>query len=228
MSAETSVEIHLRCFERLQIIDSFSSNLNSSFQTIEESTNQVTQSTTEMGEAYQNASNQVDEINSQYAAAGDIAEKTGGNFGDSAVKINSVALAGATLAMSFENVERSQVALDRANLNVQRSTESVDQAQKNAAAAVEKYGVNSVQAKDAQDKLAIATDALSVAQERQGLASNRLNETMVFSALSVIPSFIAIVEAAGGAEEVWSSIQMALNAVMDANPIAIVVLAIAV
>jgi hypothetical protein len=172
---------------------------------------------------------------------------------NSVVAMNSAALSGATLYMAVDRVENSQVALDRANLNVQKSTNSVQSAQEayNSALA----SGDPQKTADALAKLQTAQDSLSVAQERVGVAERSNQSAWIMSALTVIPSVVAIIgvltsmqeagtlakiasTVASGAESAaqWAQVlateaataaTAALDAVMDANPIMLVVLAIA-
>lgn len=124
---------------------------------------------------------------------------------DQILAINSLAMAGANLYMSFERVENSQVALDRANLNVQKSTNSLTSAQNSYNDAVEKYGSDSKEAKDASARLATAYDSLTVAQERADMAQRNFNNTVLTSTLTVIPSLIAMGTQAYKMYENWAA-----------------------
>jgi phage-related protein len=77
------------------------------------------------------------------------------------------------------------------------------------------------------EKLQEAQDALTVAHERANEAARNYDVTLMMSALTVIPSLVSIINVASNAEEIWEGIQWALNAAMDANPIGIVIVAIA-
>ena len=217
----SDVEIHLRAYdEASNVIQSVASILDNTFQEVEGKTQELADTTSTATQTMANSFGQVEE---SAAGVGAATEKVTSSFSDSVVAMNSLALSGATLFMSFERVEKAEVAVDRANLMVQRSAETVDQAQKNLAESIDKYGANSEQAVDAADKLRIAQEALSVAQERAGISTNNLNQAMVYSALTVIPSLVAMVTAVGKAEETWTGIQRALNTAMDTNPILVVI-----
>jgi hypothetical protein len=149
------------------------------------------------------------------------------SFSSSAMSMNSLAMAGMGLYMSYDRIEQAQVRVDRANLMVQRSTETLEKAQTAYNDVIAKYGPASTQAKDALDKLSIAQNAYNVAVERAQLSSQNLNNSMMFAALSVIPSLISIISIVSNATEIWAGVQVALNAVMDANPIFLVIAAIA-
>jgi len=220
----SEVEIHLVAYdEASEKIESVGNTVSATFTDIEGKTQSLTTVTDE-------STGQITASYGKVADAGQNLEKqqakTTMGFSDSALAANNLALSGATLFMSFERVEKAEVAVDRANLNVQRSTEAVDQAQKAYNAAVAKYGENSAQAKDAADKLAIAQEAHNVALERAGMASQNLNQAMIFSALTVIPSLISIITSVSHITEIWQGVQAGLNAVMNANPIFLVITAV--
>jgi hypothetical protein len=166
-------------------------------------------------------------VSSETEKLGTSLQRNGSTAKDSIVAFSGLVTSAFALYEGFDRIEKATVAADRANLNVVRSTENVDQAQKALAESTAKYGEDSVQAKDAADKLAIAQEALAVSTERAGIAQNQVKETMISSALMVIPTLITMINSVGGVTKVWTGIQAALNAVMDANPIAIVVIAIA-
>ena len=178
MSYETNLGIYLQAYDQASsTISSVASNLSQ----VDAVTQKVATSTGYMGDAYQNAK-----------TATDSATKS---FSDQVVQANSLALAGATLFMSFERVENSEVMLDRANLNVQKSTNALTSAQNTYNKAVEQYGSDSQQATDAAARLATAQDSLTVAQERVGVAQNNLNNSMIYAALTVVPSFLTMSKA---------------------------------
>jgi hypothetical protein len=145
----------------------------------------------------------------------------------SAMSLNSCALSGMALYMSFNNVENASVSLDRAHLMVQKSTVAVEVAQNAYNAAVAKFGADSPQAQLALQKLQNAQDALKVSQERADEAQRTYNNSIMMAALTVIPSLVAVINTVGNATKIWTGIQAALDAVMDANPIVLVALAIA-
>ncbi len=153
-----------------------------------------------MGKAYEDASGQVNEINAQYGKVADSTEKVDASTKKSSISltqqvsaVNSLASSGVILALSFDRVEKAQLASEKANLNVQRSAEKLDQAQKDLTETTAKYGAGSEQAKDAQDKLRIAEEAHNVSIERQKIVSDDLNQTYMQTALSIIPAVIGVV-----------------------------------
>lgn len=221
----SDVEIHLIAYdEASNVIESVGSNLSGTFTDVEGKTRSLANTTDAATGKMASDYGQVQTASNSLTSA---SEKTTMGIGQTALSMNNLALSGATLFMSFEKVEKAQIMVDRANLMVQRSTETVELAQKAYNNAVEKYGVDSAEAKDAADKLAIAQEAHNVALERANMASQDYNNTILFSALTVIPSLISIVTAVSNATQIWTGIQAALNVVMDANPIILVCLAIA-
>lgn len=221
----TDIEIHLTAYdEASSVIEGVGSNLSVTFSNIEGQTQELASTTGEATSQMTGDYGQVERAGYSLQAQ---QEESRASFGSSALAMNNLALAGAGLVNSFERIKNSQVMVDRSNLMVQRSTETAEKAQTAYNDAVAKYGPNSTQAKEALDKLAIAQEALRVAQERADMASRNYNNTMVTAALTVIPSLISIIGTVSHAEEIWTGIQWALNAAMDANPIGIIILAIA-
>jgi hypothetical protein len=169
----------------------------------------------------------MDNVGIQTAAVTEETEHATMSFSQTALSLNSAAMSGATLYMSFDKLENAQVALDRAQVTVQRSTDAVTSAQKSYNDAVKKYGENSAEAQAALAKLKTAQDAHNVAIERGDVAQRNYNNSMIMTALTVIPNLISVISAVSHATEIWEGIQAALNVVMDANPIILVAAAIA-
>lgn len=221
----SEVEIYLRAVdEASSVIEQAGSNMSATFGDIEGKTQSLVSATDTATSQMATDYNQVGDATANLE---DEQVKSQASFGDSAMAMNSLALSGATLFMSVERVENAQVMVDRANLNVQRSTAALEKAQDAYNLTLQKYGVDSPQAQDAADKLTIATEAHRVSVERADMASRSMSTTMLTSALTVIPSLISIVGAVSSADEIWTGIQWALNAAMDANPISIIIIAIA-
>ncbi|MGA3192476.1 MAG: hypothetical protein ABSD73_08195 [Candidatus Bathyarchaeia archaeon] len=218
------VEIHLIAYdEASNVIQSVGSNLSTTFTDIEGNTQDLVTTT-------DNASSQIADDYNQVNDAGQNLQNSQADVqascGQSVMALNNLALSGATLAMSFMNVENRQVAVDRANLMVQRSTETLEKAQLDYNTAVEQYGTNSSQAQAALDKLNIAEDAHNVSLERADMAQRNLSTSMVMSALTVIPSLVSMITTVSHATEIWEGIQATMNVVLDANPIFLVIAAI--
>ncbi|MGA2681687.1 MAG: hypothetical protein ABSF44_07815 [Candidatus Bathyarchaeia archaeon] len=104
--------------------------------------------------------------------------------------MNTAVLSAAGLVTSVHSLESAETSLDRAHVVVEKDTNGVQTAQEKYKEAVAKYGPNSQQAIDAADKLKAARDALSVAQQRVQDAQNNMNQTIMMSSLTIIPSVI--------------------------------------
>ena len=186
--------MHLKAFdEASQVLQQVSGNLSGSLGKIDDSTKQVTASTNSMGDAYAKATAQTDEVNKAYVRVDESAKKTSMSLTQQVSAVNSLASSGVILALSFDRVEKAQLASEKANLNVQRSAEKLDQAQKDLTETTVKYGAGSVEAKDAQDKLRIAEEAHNISIERQQIVSQDLNQTYMQTAVSIIPAVIGVV-----------------------------------
>src|SRR5271157_259422 len=223
--SSSNVEVHLIAYdEASNVIESVGSTLSATFTDVEGQTQELASTT---DSATSQIASDYDSVGSSAQNMADTTNTANVSCSDAAMTMNSTAMAGMSLFMSFENIQRSEISLDRAHLMVERSTLAVQKAQEAYNAAVAKYGPNSQQAKDAADKLSIAQDALTVAQERAQMAQNNVNNSMIMAALTVIPTLVSVVNLVSTAEKIWEGIQWALNAAMDANPAAIICLAIA-
>lgn len=140
-----------------------------------------------------------------------------------------------SLFESFDRIEKSQVAVDRANLQVKTSAKAAEDAQDKYNEAMQKYGASSEKAKDAAQALALAEEKHQVAVERAEIAQGNMNEAMARSALQVIPTAITMIGSISMLSQNWAAVtqvatgaQAALNAVMNANPILLVITAIGI
>ena len=127
---------------------------------------------------------------------------------------NNIATAGFSLYQSYDRIQNSQLALDKANITVKTTTEALERAQTAYNAAVAKYGINSNEAKQASDALTIAQDKYSLALDRAEQAQQNVGQTMVSSVLGVIPTAITMItglktvtDAARGADELWQKVK---------------------
>jgi hypothetical protein len=223
--SSNEVDIQLIAFDQASsVIESVGSNLSTTFTDIEGSTQELATTTDDATSQMTAGYNQVNESAQSMA---DTTNTTSMSCSNATMSMNGAALAGMSLYMSFNNLQNSEVALDRAHVTLERATLAVQKAQESYNATVAKYGPDSQQAKDAADKLTISQDALRVAQERADMSQRNVNNSMVMAALTVIPSLIAIVNTVANAQQIWTGIQWALNIAMDANPAAIIALAIA-
>jgi len=141
--------------------------------------------------------------------------------GFSGVATSAMALYGA-----YDRVQDMQVSVNRANLAVKTSLNSVEDAQRRLNAAIEKHGADSEQAVAAAKDLQLAQERYSVAVERAEMIQGNLNEAMVQSAISVIPTAITMINSLVGVKKSWAAAQAALNVVMNMNPIMLIVTAI--
>lgn len=219
------VEIHLRAYdEASDIIQQVGSNLSATFTDIEGRTQDLVTTTDNASSQITDDYNQVNDAGQNLAnSQSDVQMSTK----DTVMSMNNLALSGASLAMSFMMVENREVAVDRANLMVERSTASLQKAQDEYNKVVLQYGTNSSEAQAALDKLNIAQDAHNVALERADVAQRNLSTSMVMAALTVIPSLVSMITTVSHATEIWEGIQTTMDIVMDANPIFLVVGAIA-
>ena len=175
---------------------------------------------------------------------------------------NQLGVSAFGLIQGFDDLEKKQVAADRANLTVQKSTEAVENAQTSLSAAIRKYGSDSDQAKQASDRLSIAQQQLEINTQRANIATNQVSESHTRFALSVVPTVLSGIDGITRVQKNWAeatkegsiissvastvwgvmtgqialttvatniqtAAQTALNAVMDVNPVFLIVAALA-
>ena len=180
----------------------------------------------ELDAALKKTTGQLDATGKAATATGDALKKQNQtSIMDTANALNNVANAGFNLYNAYDNVMDMQVSLHRSQLQVQATSNSLADAQRRYNAAL---------ASGDSEKAAIALADLNLAQERSNLAVERadmiqgnFNETIVRSALTIIPTLIMGFTSLTTALPGLKAGVLALNAAMSANPIAIVVLAIA-
>jgi uncharacterized membrane protein YgcG len=95
-----------------------------------------------------------------------------------------------SLVFAFDRAEKAQYTLNRATNLLEDVTRRVNAAQDAYNAAVEKYGADSPEAVAAAEKLKAAQDDQALASERLQLAQSNMNQTMISTALMVIPTVI--------------------------------------
>jgi len=95
---------------------------------------------------------------------------------------------------TVDNVQKANLALDRANLRVSNSLDTVAKAQNNYNGAIEKFGAGSPEAIDALKQLDDAQEKLRIDQETAAQRQQDLNERIVFGAVTAIPQAIAMVK----------------------------------
>jgi len=141
-----------------------------------------------------------------------------------------------SLYNAYDKVADMQLSVDRANLQVKTSANSVEDAQRKLNIAIEKYGADSEQAKVAADDLSLAQERYQVSVDRAQMVQDNMNEAMVSSALTVIPTVITAIGSLATIKASWTAItggvtaaQTALGGALNflaANPIVLVVTAI--
>jgi hypothetical protein len=197
----------------------------------DEATSEIQTDTSEWEDAWNaaaaSAQTNMGQIATSNQEAADATNTSSASFGQQALQMNSAAMSGAMLYMAINNIENAQVTLNRANLMEEKAANAVTLAQQAYNQAVAQYGPMSMQAEDAQNKLALAQQTQAVDQERVAEAQRNYNSTLLMSALTVIPAFVNIIGLAANAENIMTGAQYALDAAMDANPIGIIVLALA-
>ena len=161
--------------EASSVIAKAGSNISSSMRGVEDSTKQVSRA------------QQSSEVNARQLALG----------------MNSLATSAFSLYDAVDRVQDMQVSVDRANLQVKSSLNSVEDAQRRYNTTVEKYGAGSEQAKAAAEDLKIAQERYNVAVERADMLQGNFNETIVRSALQIMPTAVTMVDSFG---KVWKNI----------------------
>jgi len=164
------------------------------------------------------------------AAVSDATDQANTSAKNTALGFNNLATSSMMLYMAVNNIENAQVALDRAHLVVEKSTNAVTAAQNHYNTEVAKYGPNSKEAQDALAKLQTAQDGLQVAQERADMAQRNYNNTVAFSAMTIIPGLITAFTSITTIAPAVSGAIGAISTAMDflaANPIVLVIAAIA-
>ena len=114
-----------------------------------------------------------------------------------ALAFNNVATSGLALYNAVDRVQTAEVALDRANLIVKSSANAVEDAQRKYNATIEKFGVGSKEATLASDDLKLAQERYQVACERANLAQGNVNQALMSAAVTIIPSMITMLTSLG-------------------------------
>ncbi len=205
--------------------------------------------------AAENAQVSMGQITTSQDAASNATQGTNLTFQQGAMQMNMMAMSGVMLYNGISGVENAEVSLSRAHLVEEKAANAVTLAQQAYNKAVAEYGPNSLQAEDAANKLSLAEQTQSVDAERVSEAQRGYNSAVLQVAVSAIPALISGITFASDAGKIWNGIQSAgssimdfftgateaetaatgeetaaqglLNAVMDANPILIVVVAVA-
>ena len=207
--------------------DAMSTDVSDSMQqtasSVSTMTTTVTADTSQMQDSFNQAGStaqvSMNQITTSTGAASDATDASSQSFSQNAMQMNSAAMSGTMLYMAVNNIENAQTSLARANLMEEKAANDVTLAQQAYNKAVAEYGVNSLQAEDAANKLNLAVQTQQVDQERVAESQRSYNSTLLMSALTVIPAFVNIIGLASNATQIWTGIQAAFDAVMDANPI---------
>ncbi len=125
-----------------------------------------------------------------------------GSFKGLALGMSQTMTSAFSLYQSFDNIEKKQYALDKANLALTRSNEDLKKAQEDYNLAVDKYGESSTQAQDALAKLTIAQDANSLAADRVKLAQSSVNDSMLMAGMTIIPGVVSGID---GLAKMWKN-----------------------
>jgi hypothetical protein len=186
----------------------------------------------------------IDEATAVFRKVSDEAQKSMGQVEEAAQKVeythqqmtagmkgvvtgfSGVATSVFALYGAYDRLDDMQVSINRANYQVQSSLNMAEDAQRRYNATVEKYGIESEQAVAASKDLQLAQERYQVAVERADMMQGNLNEAIVQSALSVIPTAITMINSLVQVKQSWAAAQAALNMVMNANPIMLIVTAV--
>lgn len=107
---------------------------------------------------------------------------------------SGVATSAFNLYNAYDRVADMQVSVDRANLTAKSTLNTLEDSQKKYSKAVADFGEDSEKAKSALADLKIAQERHDVAVERAEMIQGNLNETMIQSAISVVPTAITMVD----------------------------------
>ena len=149
-----------------------------------------------MSQSYNIVVNGVDNYSATFKSLGntldDTAQKVKYSTQDMVTAFSGVATSVFALYNAYDNVSDMAVSVSRANLQVKSTLNSLEDAQTRYNTAVEKYGASSEQAQSAASDLSLAQERYSVAVERADMVQGNFNETIVSSALMVIPTCITM------------------------------------
>ncbi|MGB9774865.1 MAG: hypothetical protein ACPL4I_12780, partial [Bacteroidota bacterium] len=183
----------------------------------------------EASETLKQVGGNVQKLSQDVEEAGERSRKLEASTRDLITGFSGVATSAFALYSAIDRVQDMQVSLDRANLAVKSSLNAVEDAQTRYNAAVEKYGADSEQAQAAAKDLQLAQERYQVAVERAEMLQGNLNEAMVQSALTVIPTLITMVDSGAKAFQSFHAAVDLVNKVtafLAANPLMAVVMAI--
>jgi hypothetical protein len=134
---------------------------------------------------------------------------------DMALAFNNVATSGFALYNAIDRVQDMQVQVDRANLAVKTSLNAVEDAQRRYNTQVEKYGAASENAQAAAKDLQLAQERYQVATERADMMQGNLNEAMIQSAITIIPSLITMITSVSTLTDNWGKVSKLASGALE-------------
>jgi len=181
----------------------------------------------EIGNKIDGSMDKINTANSKVDASNKKVEASGKQV---ALAFNNVATSGMALYNAIDRVQDMQVQVDKANLAVKSSLNSLEDAQTRYNKTVEKFGILSPEATAALSDLQIAQERHTLAQSKAEVMQGNLNEAMVQSALTVIPSLITMITSVMTISTSWTAVTHGVSGALSflaANPIILVIAAIA-
>jgi hypothetical protein len=128
---------------------------------------------------------------------------------------SGVATSAFSLYNAFGNIEDVQLKIDKANLQVKTSANSLEDAQRRLNTTIEKYGINSEEAEAAAADLELAQERYALAVENAEEIQDSMNETIIQSALQIIPTSITMVDSLSKAWKNFPDMSGVLNRISD-------------
>jgi hypothetical protein len=156
-----------------------------SLQGLEKTGENVVTTTNNMAKSAEKLGSELDKASGKVANSQD---KMQVSTKDTVFAFNNLATAAFSIYNAYDRVADYAIQVDRANLMVKTSANAVEDAQVRYNAAVEKFGPASEQARLASQDLALAQERYQVAVERAAMMAGNLNEVILQSALTVIPT----------------------------------------
>jgi hypothetical protein len=156
-----------------------------SLQGLEKTGENVVTTTNNMAKSAEKLGSELDKASGKVANSQD---KMQVSTKDTVFAFNNLATAAFSIYNAYDRVADYAVQVDRANLMVKQSANAVEDAQVRYNVAVEKFGPASEQARLAAQDLANAQERYGVAVERANMMAGNFNETILQSALTVIPT----------------------------------------
>jgi len=140
-----------------------------------------------VGTSAQTMADSVEQSSSRVQTA---SEKSSFSLKSLGTSMSGLMTSATSLVFAFDRAEKAQYTLNRATNLLEDVTRRVAKAQEDYNAAVAKYGADGPQAIAAATSLKAAQDDQALASERLQLAQSNMNQTMISTALMVIPTVI--------------------------------------